>query len=113
MSTVSIEEGNKIIAVFDGWEAGRFEHLPNKLHKMEAGKLIGISIDELKYHSSWDWLHPVLEKMNTMLCKGSLPFEDGGQYSFLLLPVYTDIKTVWKGLVDCLQWYNNNQTTQS
>src|SRR5690606_24607245 len=61
--TTEEEKGNKIIAKFMGWESGLFENLPNKLHRMEKGELIGISIHHLRYHISWDCLMPVVEKI--------------------------------------------------
>lgn len=56
-------EGNRLIAEFDGWQSNKYHNLPNKLHKMEAGEEVGIAINQLEYHSSWDWLMPVVEKI--------------------------------------------------
>lgn len=67
MTQEEITSGNKIIAEFIG------------LHFHKVGWVDATHIDgnyeceELKYHSSWDWIMPVVEK----ICK-----IDSGSYSF-------------------------------
>lgn len=54
---MNIEEGNKLIAEFMGWNA-----FPGNMIKEKLG-VAPIRIDGLKFHSSWDWLMPVVEKI--------------------------------------------------
>lgn len=51
-------EKNKLIAEFMGLEDGL-------IHYTEQGEDIYYSIQEVKYHTSWDWLMPVVEKINS------------------------------------------------
>lgn len=98
---VTIEEGNKLIAIFDGWEDGRFEHLPNKLHKMEDGELLGISIDQLNYNKDWNLLMPVVEKINKLSDDWPRATE-----SIWSLPIITPIDKVWQAVIEFINWYN-------
>ena len=116
-----IIEGNKLIAEFMGWSKSPYEHLPNKMYKDDKG----IHVDQLKYNSSWDWLMPVVEKVEEFgyptlvksdyyrkkldyeVCifqkgTGELLIENdfGGQ---------TKIMTTWRAVVEFIRWYNQNK----
>lgn len=61
MSEQEVLEGNKLIAEFMGIKQNDFGHWINKDHLLGSqSKLFDF---ELKYHSSWDWLMPVVEKI--------------------------------------------------
>ena len=118
------EEGNKLIAVFDGWEVGRFEHLPNILHKMDNGKLWGIDIDQMNYHEDWNKLMPVVEKIENIR-------DDRGNYLFAVdigrdycttyhndfhtktISVHSEthnkIISTWNAITQFIQWYNTTK----
>lgn len=51
---MNIKESNRLIAEFMNWEA-RHEAFPFTMSSE--------FLDLLKYHSSWDWLMPVVEKI--------------------------------------------------
>jgi hypothetical protein len=134
---MTTEEGNKLIAEFMGWESGRFENLPNKLHKIDDGELCGISIDQLEYHTSWDWLMPVVEKIgqhhypdfwgkqgkpsdanewdDTAYPRTFGMRDDEGNYvvrinASTLVRGKTLIEATWLAVVDFIQWYNTQKT---
>lgn len=50
---------NKLIAEFMGYE---IIYRPNSNGFIEISDTELCDVDELKYHSSWDWLMPVLSK---------------------------------------------------
>ena len=56
---------NKLIAEFMGWDILSPTTIPPNLHlsnlEVDSGE-----IANLKYHSSWDWLMPVVEKINDL-----------------------------------------------
>jgi hypothetical protein len=81
--------------------------------------------DDVKYHSSWDWLMLVVEKISSL---------DGGKYNFHISSTgqwacYINrddvfdseitsyggfepmIINVWKAVYKFIQWYNNQSTT--
>lgn len=86
----NIVEGNKLIAEKMG--------LSSQLHMTEhplSGEYI--NTDELKYHSSWDWLMPVIGKISNE-CEE--PEElDNIKYALLC----NDIDSAWKYVVDYLE----------
>ena len=78
---------------------------------------------EMKFHSSWDWLMPVVEKIDNIRLqdkKGyaqSVDFsifsnictiETGGYTSFTICTIIKDtkIEAVWTACVEFIQWYN-------
>jgi hypothetical protein len=99
MNNNSVVEGNKLIAEFDG---------KSKVHP-----------NDLKYHSSFDWLLLVVKKIRDYLnnmpnrpsknhcCKGDL-IEVDIQCSLWEI----DIEKTWQHTVEFIKWYNNNQTPQ-
>jgi len=54
---------NKIIAEFMGCTNPFNDITDATLYKIEQGTF---EIDELKYHESWDWLMPVVEKIYSL-----------------------------------------------
>lgn len=55
---------------------------------------------QLKYHSSWDWLMPVVEKIGKM----NEPFIHKLPVS--KLSIFTPIEEVFHKVVDFIKWYN-------
>jgi hypothetical protein len=92
----TIEENNTLIAVFmdvdqvdiDTW--------------LEDNK-------ELKYHSSWDWLMPVLKKIDSYANEVmSVDEFDNYRNSYRMIssPTHYDINYVWNQAVEFIKWYN-------
>ncbi len=95
----SIEAGNKLIAEFMGWVHHEDPNYDD--HEMKS----------LKYNSSWDWLMPVVEKIDEV-CK---PFSKE-HYWWNDAPVI-DIRmfreskeATWQAVVQFIQWYNNQKS---
>lgn len=90
MGKTDIIEGNKLIAEFmeytignlQGWVSG------NNFcsYKKENGEIVNpVKVENLKYHSSWDWLMPVVAKINYNSSIGiAMHYEIGKQYSTVL-----------------------------
>lgn len=63
---MTIEEGNLIIAKYDGWQWESEEW--NMLYKISDGfwysdKYEDCILDEAEYRSNWQWLMPVVKKL--------------------------------------------------
>ena len=141
MTTEEIIEGNKLIAEFMGFqkcncirnENGRYYdyHLSDKFELIKEVKIwiegehgFGLEnqdmcfIEDLKFHSSYDWIMPVVEKIEQLLfpndvfynihilggccvCIISSDMDELGQYS-----EPTKILTVFKAVVEFIKWYN-------
>lgn len=61
--------------------------------------------NEMKYHSSWDWLMPVVERCY------QCDFEEGGDLHMMLNDAIMtiNIKEVYKVVVEFINWYNENK----
>lgn len=75
-------------------------------------------VDEIKYHSSWDWLMPVVEKIESMGHKTIIGGGDfWGNYCNILHSNgsldkamgqgETKIEAVYKSIVEFILWYNS------
>ena len=121
----NIDRDNKLIAEF----MYPSENLPvyNSIHDKHPviqpvftiGKYKKYSVKKLKFHSSWDWLMPVVEKIE------SLVFPNDEYYNFNILGgcctyiisshghelVCSDrgkskLECVYKAVVEFIKWYN-------
>lgn len=141
MNAKEIIKGNKLIAEFmglkpfntgDKWALGH-----NSCHCCEITeeKTMNGFASIAKYHSSWDWLMPVVEKIESMFYFfNSAPFIDdemdelSGEYfcvviqrrtTNLNLPYFIDItgcsskkEATWKAVVEFIKWYNEKKLTE-
>jgi hypothetical protein len=101
---MSIEEGNKLIDIF-------MEETP---------------CDDSQYHSSWDWLMEVVEKIENKLkwkyCVeiiNNLYWPSGNMYECLIydegnalrlegFQSESKINVVWQAVIEFIQWFNKN-----
>lgn len=129
-----IEQGNILIAVFMGakieikdmvnypndnhdWEI----HLePHMIHERRYGKIEDLIGRFCKYHSSWDWLMPVVEKIATIeKGKFNVTILSAGDWACYIerddvfeksIADYGGfepmILNVWKSVVKFIKWYN-------
>lgn len=79
-------------------------------------------IKEIQYHTSWDWLMPVVEKIeslgydtdicgnNCMISEGT-PQGDGGKYFRAMIDVdkYPKIVSVYEAVVEFIHWHNSQK----
>lgn len=62
----------------------------------------------LRYDSSWDWLMPVVEKINES-CKDT-GYPDGLEIcDWHVIAVANNIKLVYFSVVEFIKWYNENK----
>lgn len=104
--TLSTVEGNKIICRFMSESKepynGTGDFITYNGIDSEADYF---DYTEMKYHTSWDWLMPVVKKIlatdTGTLDVYSLYVEDSLRTA--------DITKVWEACLDFLTWYNQNQ----
>lgn len=66
--------------------------------------------EDLKFHSSWDWLMPVVRKIVEYCCNESEEAFMSDQYTAVLETVsLAVIEDAWKVVVEFIQWYNENK----
>jgi hypothetical protein len=68
----------------------------------------------LAYHKSWDWLMPVVEKINKIY-EGSILEDREGQWSFekiLNTRVNCELELLHKAVVEFIKWYRTQNTNE-
>jgi|688.fasta_scaffold855053_3 hypothetical protein len=96
-----MKEENKLIAEFMGMESFK-----DMLSTLNNGK-INISIDiyeQAKYHSSWDWLMPVIEKIDE-IC--GIDLHEWDEYINNSL-CSKSLNTTYSACIEFIKWYNKN-----
>jgi hypothetical protein len=109
MKTKCYKGKNKLIAEFMGATFKENTHTDKGEHCYGLDSAYGgITIDNLKYHESWDWLMPVIKKIFKTI-----------QYSIPITPEYhvvvsllndlstCNIKNTYNSVVRCIKWHNN------
>lgn len=97
---MNTEEKNRIIAEFMGFENQMqlWRNPENRLCFLIGGDWVPVC--NLKYHTSWDWLMPVIQKVATIT--------EGSERYMLDL----DINISYERAVDYIQWHNTQPTTK-
>lgn len=130
MTDKQIQEGNKLIVVFMGYEIidrNGYDAVVMKPELTITSGNIGLYSEYLnqwaKYHSSWDWLMPVVEKIPTLNPdKGKLWFEYKIIRAHCLIWSNrgdewknnggTTISATFKTVIDFITWYNTQPKPQ-
>jgi hypothetical protein len=140
MTKEEIREGNISIASFLGevrevWKFNKQSTLGwfgetalkyrRELMRMDIGE--AILIEHLQFHSSFDWLMPVVEKIAKLKLKYlndeeeynpypttfSMPDKEGNLmvrlHAHQLFTAPTLLEATWLAVVDFIQWYNTQQ----
>jgi hypothetical protein len=112
MEQAEISKNNKLIAEFMG--------LSRQLHMTEhliTGEYI--SSDEMEFNSSWDWLMPVMEKIEkiTVFCVVMVKPNGGTLISVLDVDdnvlfeahpkAHSPIRNAYRAVIRFVEWYNN------
>lgn len=127
MTQQEILEGNKLIAEFMGssfktYKKGHIRKDSVTVCYFDDGMSPfsgGVSIKNLKFHSSWDWLMPVVEKIEkdywvtvtttrgisaVSIHQPKLAYE-----KIARVDSANKIEAVWLAVVEFIKWYNENK----
>lgn len=130
MTNEEIVEGDKLIIKFIGYKYRNSSKVWCIYPYDDSSYLrsLGwVKCDDLKFHSSWDWLMPVIEKIekeypvllsiknkistfdNTWhICKIEFFSEITGNFQIIKEGV-TKIKSVWLAVIEFIKWYNSQK----
>ena len=122
-------ENNKLIAEFMGLEPYNLKYIKHPFFKREKE----IHVVNLKYHTSWDWLMPVVEKIESLGVKfwvkgntcrvyinrelaeldsnvewNGISTEFEG-FFFIYFEEKTKKEATYKAVVEFIKWYNENK----
>lgn len=119
-------ESNKLIAEFMGWD---FKEFKGTLYITSLEGNVYTDLDDLNYNSSYDWIMPVVEKIEMMNIGGRNPEffimydsrpEFKGWYWNIEVPKQfkkdclereeSKIQVVYQAVVEFILWYNENHT---
>ena len=124
MTQEQILEGNKLIAEFMGATVEQcypknkdqdgLMFFYNKESIMPPIIYTSCSSVSIAYHSSWDWLMPVLFKLKigvTPVRKGNKIDNRGVLFIQIIKEMILngDIEKVFENTVSCIKWYNQNK----
>ena len=114
-------EGNKLIAEFMGFKrkSGAAEHFEVPKEKQLEYRAINLDLKNMPYHSSWDWLMPVVEMIETDASQetghNEIHITENTCEIFRMSYIKPQFKNfdskskitaVWKTVVQYIQWYN-------
>lgn len=108
-------ENNKLIGEFMGLEQhGDYFQIEDgalmEITGCERGEVTSLGYmftsDQLKYHQSWDWLMPVIEKARQLKFYDSERLVSNIDKSLLKL----DLIATYRNLVDFIKWYNQQDS---
>ena len=114
MTQQEIIDNNRLIAEFMGLDV-LYE---NRVHHDSASKG---KVTIMKYHSSWDWLMPVVEKIeSTDLFEDFRiePFQvvvrayestDNKLYKIIECKPKTKLEAIYKAVIEFIKWYNQQE----
>ncbi len=97
MNEQTIQKGNLLITEFDGYSKG-CDGIGLYFFKGSLDAVL--RIDGLKYHSSWDWLMPVVEKISGSGYAGGIMSDLKGAL------IIADIEAVYNAVIEFIEWYN-------
>jgi len=97
-------ENNKLIAEFMGYEV--LKDTTEVYAKAEGSDCFILSAS--KYHTSWNWLMPVVAKIRDLApnLKHLEGFDDTGIIMYLMR---CNLDNTYNAVVDSINWYNENQ----
>jgi len=88
---------NKLIAEFMGWDIESLSTIPSNLHPSNL-ELDNDEVLEYKYHTSWDWLMPVVEKIEQV--------NEGVPQQMLHVNLYSEKREVYQAVIEFIKEYN-------
>lgn len=99
---MTTEEGNKIIALYDGWEWESEEW--DGIYKIQDGYYYSMNelhenmtIEESEYHNNWNWLIPVVKKVKA---------EPIDNRSLIAALTNLEIEPLWQATIEDIQLIN-------
>lgn len=109
-------EGNKLIAEFMGASFKSYkkgQKTITNLYFDNPPSYNGISDENLKYHSSWDWLMPVVEKIEHTLAYVNIKGCAVNVSTFIETSAPTKIEAVWLAVCECIKLINKTKSDET
>jgi hypothetical protein len=102
-----LRENNKLIAEFMGLVKSSYRNM-YWTEKAKEGFGEG-ELANLLYHTSWDWLMPVVEKISQME-DDNFDMQIYARYEYVTkLPITVSREVIYKAVVEFIKWYSENK----
>lgn len=110
-----IFDGNEAIAEFDGWKFETIEldcisgsYKGDLRWKVSLSELKHLMVDGFRFHSKWDKLMPIVEKIHQLAIAPDAinKITDNRIFNFSIMAPMQD---VWKAVIEFIIWYNKQQ----
>jgi len=131
MTKEEIFEGNKLIAKFMGWEVD--DYTGREVNYFVEGQLDvypkvvsdWVAFQHMKFHSSWDWLMSVVEKIESLgiytdICKRvntkyhNVTIDDVNSKKYIAdRDSLSKKEAVWNACIEFIKHYNSTNNTNS
>lgn len=109
MTQKEILRGNKLIGIFLGMKYinDAPEDFPNGYYipTNSDDTDIPLLVEDWYFHSSWDWLKPVIDKIANLYEEG-IQQPNGTIYTFT---IFAHIDSTWLSVIDFIKWYNTQK----
>jgi hypothetical protein len=119
MENLNVIEGNKLIAEFMGWTQQldaeeRWYGAWFDQHKVRKAWSEFQGHEPLLFNESWDWLMPVVEKIEKLGVKVELVghicrITYNPSYNYVISENIPKIEAVYQAVVEFIKWYNQQQ----
>lgn len=123
---LTIEEGNKLIAEFMGFDFAKStkeeDYCADSFTREWRTREVPLTVDDLEYNTSWDWLMSVVEKINTtripdnefpasvIIYRTTCHVNDDTNIIVETTSKGSLIECVWQACVQFIQWYNSQNS---
>lgn len=106
------KDNNELIAEFMGgkWETISWGGVPTPAFHFPDWHITDwpttIHAETFQYHTSWDWLMPVVKKIGDLY-----PFDFGSRHEITRLhslSLFASIEKVYAAVVEFIRWYNES-----
>lgn len=113
MTPEEIFEGNQLLAEFMGYVNTTPADPDFNIYENSSGEMLEAM--SMKYHSSWDWLMEVVQKIwGITNCSDSIFRFTVGYKTYIMLENNTGkhIEVCWNACLAFIKWYNQNKASE-
>lgn len=105
---------NELIAQFMGFRLDGVEYEHRFAHHPDKGAML---INRMKYHESWDWLMPVVEKIDRLgfsvtirRTRTIIETVLTGRIVESIHPDYSMLNVTYQAVIEFIKWYNTQKS---
>ena len=114
MAHEEIKEGNALIIEFMGGTHRVSERYGDVFRIPDKAGEYGEKAQPIHYHTSWDWLMPVVEKIRKHGCDFTIAgryssVQKGGMYPIIIMDKQDSLQNTYKAVIEFIKWYHSQR----